>query len=347
MNTQNTFVNSNQQRSIRVIVFITIIVAIVIGTFFYLNQTGKQSPVSKTVTIAQFGDLLLYLPLYIAADEGLFAKHGLNVHIASTGGDDKTYAAVMSGSADFGLADPTFVAIAQEQGQSGKVVALIINGMPNYGVALTPDKPVIKTPAELKGRTVATVPAPSTSYALMKKLYERAGLLPAIRQVAPPALVPTLQAGEADYALLIEPWVSGVVQSGGHVAFSLTDYYPEFALTGLTSNMKTIQQDPATVENVVLALTEAVQIFYGDEERSLRVAVKHFPDEKPEQLKTGISRMRSDKIYPRVLSVSEKAWDAALQLRRDTGDLTKPAQPIGEYVDNSFAQKAASDGGQH
>lgn len=347
MNTQTTVTHAHQQGAIRKIILAVIVIAVVIGALFYFNQTNKKPSISKPVTIAQFGDLLLYLPLYIAADEGLFTKHGLDVHITSTGGDDKTYAAVISGSADFGLADPTFVAIAQEKGQPGKVVALLINGMPNYGVALTPDKPVIKTPAELKGRTVATVPAPSTSYALMKKLFERADLPPTIRQVAPPALVPTLQAGEADYAVLIEPWVSGVVQNGGHVAFSLTDYYPEFALTGLTSNMKTIQQDPVKVENVVLALTEAVQIFYGDEERTLRVAVKHFPDEKPEQLKAGISRMRSDKIYPRVMTTGEKAWDTAIQLRVDTGDLTKPPQPITEYVDNSFAQKAAAAGSQH
>jgi len=282
----------------------------------------------------------------LAVDDGLFAKQGLDVHLVSTGGDDKTYAAVISGSAEFGLADPTFVAIAQEQGQTGKVEALLINGMPNYGVALTPDKPVIKDLSELKGRTVATVPAPSTSYALMKQLYERAGLPPAIRQVAPPALVPTLQAGEADYALLIEPWVSDVVQSGGHVGFSLTDYYPDFALTGLTSNLQTIRQNPAMVEKVVLAITEAVHVFYSDEDRTLRVAIKHFPGEKPASLKAGISRMRSDKIYPRVLTVSEKAWDAALQLRRSAGDLTKPSQPVDAYVDNSFAQKAAGAGGQ-
>ena len=322
------------------IMLVLIAVAAIISTFLYLKRTPKNTEIPRTVTIAQFGDLLLYLPVYIASDEGLFAKHGLDVHIVSTGGDDKTYAAVISANADFGLADPTFVAIAQEKGQSGKVVALLINGMPNYGVALTPDKPVIKDPSELKGRTVATVPAPSTSYALMKKLYERANLLPSIRQVAPSALVPALQAGEADYALLIEPWVSGVVQSGGHVAFSLTDYFPEFALTGLTTNMKMIQQHPSTVKNVVLALTEAVQVFYTNEERTLRVAVKHFPDEKPDQLKAGIIRMRADKIYPRILTVTDKAWNAAVQLRRDTGDLTKPPQPMVEYVDNSFAQEA-------
>lgn len=298
------------------------------------------------VTIAQFGDLLLYIPLYLAADEGLFAKQGLDVRIISTGGDDKTYAAVISGSAQFGLADPTFVAIAREKGQTGTVVALIINGMPNYGVALSKDKPAIREPRELQGRTVASVPAPSTSYALLKKLYESAGLQPAIRQVSAPALVPTLQAGEADYAVLIEPWVSGVVASGGHVAFSLMDYYREFALTGLTCSSETLRKDPETIGKIVTALTESVKLFYNDEARTLRVAQKHFANENQENLKAGLARMRADKIFPRSLIVTENAWQAAIQLRKDTGDLAGTPLPMADYVENRFAAQAASASAQ-
>ena len=109
------------------------------------ESSGDESdpltqPVTE-VTVAQFGDLLLYLPLYIAESEGIFDRHGLEVDIVSTGGDDKTYAAVASGGADFGIADPTFVALAAEQGLEGYVVGLLINGMPNYGVSLSGDTP--------------------------------------------------------------------------------------------------------------------------------------------------------------------------------------------------------------
>lgn len=305
---------------------------------------GDSRPTSlgaKRVTIAQYGDLLLYLPLYMAVDEGLFSKRGLDVQIVSTGGDDKTYAAVISGSAEFGLADPTFVAIAREKGQQGKVVAMLINGMPNYGVSLSTNEPVIRTPSDLKGKTVASVPAPSTSYALVKKLYESAGIPPAIRQVAAPALVPALQAKQADYAVLIEPWVSAVVQGGGQVCFSLMDFYPEFALTGLTCGKSTVESDSETVQKVLLAMTEAVHLFYTDEEVSLTVATRRFASENVDHLKKGIARMRKDTIYPSSLAVTETAWKAAIQLRQDSGDLYGAPLPLSEYADNSFAEAAA------
>ncbi len=87
----------------------TVLVAIALWVFL----PGRADD-SRKITIAQFGDLLLYMPLYVAADENLFSKRGLHVEIISTGGDDKTYAAVLSGGAQFGVADPTFVAIAHE-----------------------------------------------------------------------------------------------------------------------------------------------------------------------------------------------------------------------------------------
>src|SRR5687767_5433448 len=82
---------------------------------------------TEAITIAQPGDFFLYAPLYVAIDAGFFAKEGLAVTLVSTGGDEKTWAAVISGSARFGIADPTFVAISAARGHPGKVVASIVN----------------------------------------------------------------------------------------------------------------------------------------------------------------------------------------------------------------------------
>ncbi|MDB9509157.1 ABC transporter substrate-binding protein [Microcystis aeruginosa CS-338/01] len=75
----------------------------------------------QKITIAQFGDVFIYAPLYIAIDAGFFQKQGLDVSLISTGGDEKTWAAVISGNASFGVADPTFVAVSESRGQPGRV----------------------------------------------------------------------------------------------------------------------------------------------------------------------------------------------------------------------------------
>jgi NitT/TauT family transport system substrate-binding protein len=108
-------------------VIITFIVLLVVSVcvVWYLTSTNRSKPTAtvQKITIAQAGDFFLYAPLYVASDAGLFSKNGLEVRLISTGGDEKTWAAVISGDAQFGVADPTFVAISATRGQPGRVIA--------------------------------------------------------------------------------------------------------------------------------------------------------------------------------------------------------------------------------
>ena len=90
----------------------------------------------EKITIAQFGKerFLLYLPLYVAMEEGLFAKRGLNIDLKFAGNDDQIFAAVISGGAQFGMGDPVFTAISHDKGGPGKVVAMMITKLGLSGV---------------------------------------------------------------------------------------------------------------------------------------------------------------------------------------------------------------------
>jgi len=121
-----------------------ILVVVVVASLVLMRQRFPESTPSSTgsppvpVTIAQAGDFYLYAPLYIAQDRGFFAKRGAKVTIVSTGGDEKTWAAVLSGDAQFGVADPTFIAIASQRGQAGKIIATVVNGVPFWGITKNP-----------------------------------------------------------------------------------------------------------------------------------------------------------------------------------------------------------------
>lgn len=135
------------------------------------HSTDEQAQVPPAgdhineVTICQYGDLLIYLPLYIAQDKGFFKQEGLRVNFINGGGDDKTFAAVSSGSAQFGVSDPTFTAIAREKGRPGVVVGAVVAGATYWGVTWKDIKPVT-SPVGLKGLRIATYESPSTNYAL-------------------------------------------------------------------------------------------------------------------------------------------------------------------------------------
>ncbi len=308
------------------------------------SDTGakkKEAGQKQKVTIAQFGHVFLYLPLYVAKDKGFFDAEGLDVTLVSTGGDEKTFAAVSSGSAQFGVADPTFAAIARERGQGGKVVASVVNGVTFWGITFRKDIKPIETPPELKGFRIATYPAPSTNYTVMKKILQNEGkpIKAEIVQGAFGSLLAILKSGQADIAMELEPVTSIAVNEGAHVVFSMVKVFGDFALTGLTAKDSYIQEHPDTVQSVVNGLTKAVRFIYADFEGAVSIAKKEFPEVDEKILRSALRRLIDEHTIPVSTVLSESAWNKAIALRKEVGDLKADA-PYNVNVDPSFAQKA-------
>lgn len=148
--------STRRSRLMLVMVSLTVVVLAVYGIWSQRpNAPDDSGDTLRRITIAQFGDFFLYAPLYIAVDDGFFRQHGLDVSIVNTGGDDKTWAAVLSGSAEFGVADPTFVAVSAARGQNGIVVASLVNGVPFWGITYRDIAP-LKDAKDLARYSVAT-----------------------------------------------------------------------------------------------------------------------------------------------------------------------------------------------
>jgi NitT/TauT family transport system substrate-binding protein len=302
----------------------------------------QRSPSALTpVTIAQYGHVLLYLPLYIAKTKGYFAEQGLKVEIVSTGGDEKTFAAVASGSAQYGVADPVFTAIARQQGGGGKVIASLVNGVPFWGVTFRADLAAIRDPSDFAGLRIATYPAPSTNYAVMEDTLRRNKVSNAtIVQGSLGSLLAMLKADKADIAVEIEPTVSMAVANGARVVYSVPKRMSEFAFTGLTTSDRQLAANPKQAEKVVRALARALASIHSDFEGALAVAKGEFPEVPADELRAALSRLVDDNVIPTSLILSETAWRNAIELRRSLGDIRGVA-PFGENVDMRFVAQAA------
>ena len=312
---------------------------LVVAVVLHLNpQFGSTGSVkTQAVTIAQAGDFYLYAPLYIAADQGFFSSNGLAVNIVSTGGDDKTWAAVISGSAQVGVADPTFIAIASQRGQPGKIISTIVNGVPFWGITKNPAIPVIKKPSELGNYTVATFPSPSTAYTLQHRMFELGGLTPKIREGGFGTLLALLEAGQADIALELEPNVSQSLGNGYRIVYSLADVYGDFAMTGITTTPEYIKNNPKVVESIVKSIREALDFLHKSPEASASVLSKRFPEIKEAVAVAALRRVLSAGIIPKSPVVAEDSWRKAIQLRIAAGDIKQPSN-IMDFVDNTFAK---------
>ena len=92
----------------------------------------------KKVVISQAFQSMLYLPLYVAMDEGFFAKEGLDVTKETAGAPSVALSAVISKSAQFSIHGPEWTAIAASKGAPVNIIANVVNGAAVW-IATTPD----------------------------------------------------------------------------------------------------------------------------------------------------------------------------------------------------------------
>lgn len=294
----------------------------------------------RTVKVAQFGDVFIYTPLYLADAKGFFAEEGLKIELINTGGDDKTYAAVIGGSASFGIADPVFVAIAQEKGIKGRVIGGIVNGVPFWAVTKK-DISQLTDGKMLEPYSVATFSAPSTAYTVQKKMFQDAGLKPNIKQGSFGGIIAMLDAGQADIGLELEPNVSTAIADGAKVVYSFIDMYPEFAFTGITTSVKTIEQDSELVQHFLNAITKAEKYAHQYPDSAAFFMCKLYHNIEYETIHNALLRMIESESLPKNAIISSEAWSSAVEIRHQLGDL-QSVDDANAVLDMSFAINSAN-----
>jgi NitT/TauT family transport system substrate-binding protein len=312
-----------------------------------LYEARALPPTKEKVVVAQFGKekFLLYLPFYIAMEEGMFKKRGLEIDLRFAGNDDQIFATVMSGDAMFGLGDPVFAAISREKGGPGKVVAMMVTKLGLSGYTNKESVPNIDKPEKAKGLRIGSFPAPSTTFTLLTEFIKNNGLDKAGTKIVPAAIggqLAALEAGAVDIAVDLEPSVSIAESKGYRVNFLFDQFTQPQAITGITTLDETIKMKPPIIEALVTGLQEAMIKLKSDQEMPYRVAKKLFPNLSDDVIKNAVRRMMGAGVYPFFVKVDDELWQRTLKTRLDSGEL-KRTQPTHYSVNNNFADHAMKE----
>jgi NitT/TauT family transport system substrate-binding protein len=312
------------------------------GLAAWMSRAPTSPNALTDVTISQYGDLLIYLPLYIAQDQGFFKQQGLNVRFINGGGDDKTFATLVAGSAQFGVSDPTFAAIAREKGQRAVVVGTVVAGAAYWGVTWNDAIKPTTNAIGLRNLRLATYEAPSTNYALMANTLKahRAEMGTAsIIQGSYGSLLAMLRADKADVAMELEPVASTAVKEGAHIVFSYPEMYGPFLLTGLYVLEDYRDQNRKTVQSVVNALEEAMRFAHANPSGAIEVAHRKFPEVDIGILRSAVKRMIDEDTLPKHVIIDQRGWDNAVKVRIELGDV-KSRVVADETLDRTFSMNA-------
>ncbi len=290
----------------------------------HLHQARENKNLAN-VTIAQAADTLLYLPLYVAADEGYLRENGIDLNIVTAGGDSQAFAALASGQAQFAQGDPTFVAISHSRGGPGIVIASVLDRVAFWGVTFDKNLQPFTDPKNFRGMNVVTFPSPNTAYVVQERLVQEAGLDlgkdTQITQVAFGSELGPIRNGTAQIAVSIEPTVSNAVQQGAHVVYSYADEWGPFALTGLMTTEQFAKSNSHVVQGMVNSYERALQLIRTNPQLALVVAKHHYPGVSDQVLQAALARLVSQDVFPQHATMSQASWDAAIKLREEVGDL--------------------------
>lgn len=160
-----------------------------------------------------------FLPGLVAQDEGVYAKHGLDVTFSVVQNTSMAPAILTSGTVQIVVQTPTNLVLADAGGLDQVVVAgaaRVTKENQQVGLLTRPGFTVTKA-ADLKGKTLGTPGINSVIDLLLKKwLLDRHVLLNEVtfREVAAPQMGDVLKSGQVDAIAVFQPLLSRFVAAG-------------------------------------------------------------------------------------------------------------------------------------
>lgn len=328
-------------------------VACTSATVLLATACGSEPPQAPdgttTVRISQAFQSLLYLPLYVAKENGYFQEQGVTVDIATGGGGTQSWTAVLGGSADFSIQDPVFVPKSHENGGPGVVVAAIQNAPSVFVIGRGGAGHNLNDPSVFEGKKVVVSPEPDTSWAFMKYLIEQEDLKDVTTvNVALGSELAAVAGGQADLALSFEPTVSqAVVDQGLEVVYSFpaNPEWSPFAFSSLTTTEKYLQDNPESAQGVVTAIAKASRFIYANPRTTIDIAAKYFPDLSHEVVAAAVEREIAAKGYAEDVTVTKESWDHNMEISLFTKNIAAYPSDATSYennIDTELATRARS-----
>jgi len=278
----------------------------------------------KKVVLSQAFQSMLYLPLYVAIDEGFFAKQGIDLVKETAGAPTVALSAVISGSAQFSLHGPEWTAIAAGKGAPVNIIANVVNGAAVW-IATAPDFK-FDSVKDLKGQKVVTGTMPTTSTSLFMKLMKENGMdaksdvemiqVPIGTEPGP------FLAQQAKVAVMYEPGLDQVVAKGMKVVLGFPKLYGPYAFSAITARTDV---DPEVAQHVVNALELSMRFMTANEARTVEIAKKEFPNLDPDVVASAVKRMLADSVYPKSVDITADALKVSMDTQIALGNLA--AQP--------------------
>jgi len=285
-------------------------------------------------------------PLWIAKEQGIFRKYGIDAELVFIIAG-RAMQAMLAGQVPVGLVGGTHVVNANTGG--GDFTMLL--GLENRLDYLFLAKATIKTAEDLKGKKVGIgTPAGSASLATYVSL-DHLGLVPRRDNIVllgiggVPERMAALRSGTVDATSLSPEIGQQVLGDGYRVMVDLGKENVQFQSSGLVASRSWIKSNPLLIENIAKAIVEGAAFIHkpANKEIVLRSLGRNLRLSKPDQMEKAYQGLVG--ALPRKPCPSIEGMTAVIKLMAQHGINAKASQlKPEEQLDLSFCKKF-EDGG--
>ncbi len=284
-----------------------------------------------------------YAPLWIAVEEGAGRKYGLELE-AVYGGRTSPELLLASGEVQYNE-QAGFVTV--QSYVLGRKDAVIIASFANTTGFSIYTKPQITKSADLRGKVIATsgpgdLNATLLRYVLKTKLsLDPTQEIKIVRLGEQPDILPALNKGVVDAAILSTPARLLAKKMGFRELVDFDQLGIEIPYVGVSSLKAIVKNDPDITVKLIATLTDAIQMFKTNRDKSMLVMKKYLPGASEEILGQAYSYFssRTQKFpYP-----SFQAIRTALEILSNDYPQARGIEPH-EIADLSFVKQVESGG---
>ncbi|MGE5217096.1 MAG: ABC transporter substrate-binding protein [Chloroflexota bacterium] len=277
-----------------------------VGVVGFASAAPAQTRVRinwTAVTGAQSG-------MFMAAQEKLFKKNGLDVELIHIPSSSRAIQAILAGEIAFSFMDGSNAAQAKLRGADLVLVA----GATNRQVFSLMAKPEIKKIADLKGKKIGITRVGSSTHTSALYALGSAGLKPSDYQILPlmevPNIFTALAAGQIDAGVMSPPTNARAKRAGFVELMNIAKEGPEFVSVAVGTTRSYIKANENIVRRVVRSYAEGVLLFKNNKAAALRMIQNQLKVKEPEIQEDTYNQFREYLAYPPY--VSRKGMQAVL-----------------------------------
>ena len=212
-----------------------------------------------------------FAPSWVAADKGIWRKHGIDVELIFLRGGSRTVSALIGGSVDFIIGSDLGITTAILQGAALTRVGVTTNTL-GYSMV---SQPAIKSVRDLKGKVIGITPGRDAAYARVVKLLRDSGMDPnkdvsylSVGDGGPAARVAALSSGVI-HATMFTPPSDMISEKAGMRILTKIDVANIGG--GLNTSTAVLQKSRPQLLRFLRGYMEAIQYMKSHKDESLKI----------------------------------------------------------------------------